>query len=211
MRNRFRRRRCGAELVVQAVLAADERRAQRDGHVVAGQRGADQRAERLRPVGRAPAEVVEDGDAAADRPRRPRSCAPPRRSRWRPSNRCRNRRSGGSCRRRRRCRGGWSSTGRSTAASPGPSFATPTSGFNDAAALHFVVVLANHPFLAANVERAEDFQQGVGVVGSGSGMRRSGMAALLRRHCGIALTSWLASALTLALSRRERGLDGGGV
>ena len=30
---------------------------------------------------------------------------------------------------------------------------------DDAAALHFVVVLANHPLLAANVERAEDLEK----------------------------------------------------
>ncbi len=30
---------------------------------------------------------------------------------------------------------------------------------DDAAALHFVIVLANDPFLAGHVERAEDFQQ----------------------------------------------------
>ena len=149
---------CGAELVVQAVLAADERRAQGDGHVVAGQGRADQRAERLGPVGVAPAEVVQDGDPLAGRPRRPRSCAPPRRSRWRPSSRGRGRRSAGSCRRRRRCRGGESSTGRSTAASPGPSLAAPTSGLTHAAALHLVVVLADDPLLAGHVERAEDRQ-----------------------------------------------------
>ena len=148
-----------AELVVQAVLAADERRAQRDGHVVAGQGRADQRAERLRPVGVAPAEVVEDGDPRADRPRRPRSCAPPRRSRWPPSGTCRGRRSTGSCRRRSTMPRRLSSTGRSTAASLGPSFATPTSGLIDAAALHLVVVLADDPFLAGHVERAEDLQQ----------------------------------------------------
>ena len=87
-------------------------------------------ASRASPAGRCrPSRSCRGWRCAADRPRRPRSCAPPRRSRWRPSSRDRNRRSGDSCRRRRRCRGGCRSTGRSTAASPGPSLAAPTSGF----------------------------------------------------------------------------------
>ena len=40
---------------------------------------------------------------------------------------------------------------------------------DDAAALHLVIVLADHPFLAAHVERAEDFQEGVGVIMGGTG------------------------------------------
>ena len=62
-------------LVVQAVLARDERRAVGQGQVVARLRGQDQRAERLGALGVAPAEVVEqrdppgigaDGHAVAD-------------------------------------------------------------------------------------------------------------------------------------------------
>ena len=58
--------------VVQAVLAGDERRAVGQGHVAARLGGADQRAERLGPLGVAPAEVVEERDPRRDRRRRPR-------------------------------------------------------------------------------------------------------------------------------------------
>ena len=65
-----------------------------------------------------------------------------------------------------------------TAASLGPSFATPTSGLIDAAALHLVVVLADDPLLAGDVERAEDASAASSrVVGScdvGSGLRLDG-------------------------------------
>ncbi len=52
-----------AEFVVQAVLAADERRAECHRHVVAGQRGAHERPQCLGPIGVSPAEVVENGHA----------------------------------------------------------------------------------------------------------------------------------------------------
>ena len=51
------------EFVVEAVLAADERHAVGQGHVAARLGRAHQRAEHLGPVGVAPAEVVEQGDA----------------------------------------------------------------------------------------------------------------------------------------------------
>ena len=50
------------EDVVEAILAAHERRRQRDRQIVAGAAGLDERAERLRPPRVTPAEVVEQGD-----------------------------------------------------------------------------------------------------------------------------------------------------
>ena len=40
-------------------------------------------------------------------------------------------------------------SGRTTAASDGPSFATPTSGLTTLPGLHFVIVLPDDPFLAS--------------------------------------------------------------
>ena len=117
-----------AKFVVQAVLAADERRAQGDRQVVAGQRRADQRAERLRPRRYRPSRNCRAWRSAPDRRRRPRNCAALRRSRWRPCDRGRNRRSAGSCRSRPPAR----AASQAPAAPPphrsGPSFGTPTSG-----------------------------------------------------------------------------------
>ena len=49
-----------------------------------------------------------------------------------------------------------SSTGRTTAASLGPSFVDADQRLDDAAALHLVIVLADDPFLAGDVQRAEN-------------------------------------------------------
>ena len=65
--------------IIEAVLARDERRAVGQGQVVARLRGQDERAERLGPLGVAPAEVVEQGDPVGVGARRPRSCGSPRR------------------------------------------------------------------------------------------------------------------------------------
>ena len=54
-----------------------------------------------------------------------------------------------------------------TAASDGPSFATPTSGLIDAAALHLVVVLPNHPFLRADGVGCARIARRVSFCGSG--------------------------------------------
>ena len=54
--------------VVQAVLARDERRLVGQRQVVAGLGGQDERAQRFRALGVAPAEVIEQGDAAGMRP-----------------------------------------------------------------------------------------------------------------------------------------------
>ena len=56
------------------------------------------------------------------------------------------------------------STGRITAASLGPSFVDSYQRLDDAPALHFMIVLANDPFLAANIERAENLEQSLGEV-----------------------------------------------
>ena len=49
--------------------------------------------------------------------------------------------------------------GRSTAASPGPIVRHADQRLDDAAALHLVIVLPNHPFLAADIERTEDLKK----------------------------------------------------
>ncbi len=90
-----------AKFVVQAVLAADEGRAQGDGQIVTGQRRADQRAERLRPIGVAPAEIVENGDPPRIGPDGHAVAQRLVDGARRPCGRCRNRRSADSCRRPR--------------------------------------------------------------------------------------------------------------
>ena len=117
-----------AELVVQAVLAADERRAECHGHVVAGQ-ARHGRATRVFRADRCnPSRSCRGWPCAADRRRPPRSCGRLHRWRWPPCGTDRGRRSTDSCRRRCTRPRYESSTGRNTAASLGPSFATPTSG-----------------------------------------------------------------------------------
>ena len=117
------------ELVVQAVLAADERCAQRHGHVVAGQRGAHQRPQRLGTIGVSPAEVVENGDALRDPHRRPRSCGRLRRSHWPPCGTDRDRRSTDSSRTRAPGRGTNPAPGATPRHRSGRHSSTPTSGF----------------------------------------------------------------------------------
>ena len=75
-----------------------------------------------------------------------------------------------------------SSTGRSTAASLGPSFADADQRLHDAAALHFVIVLPNDPFLAGDVRRAEDLQQVVRVIRLAAGRRQSACGLAARRY-----------------------------
>ena len=73
------------------------------------------------------------------------------------------------------------STGRSTAASPGPSFVDADQRLDDAAALHFVVVLADDPFLAGDVERAEDLRSSVAVSRVAGGVRQTSSRCRRRR------------------------------
>ena len=147
-----------AELVIEAVLAADKGRAQSDGDVMAGESRANKRTQRFGSIGISPAEVITDGDADADLARRPRNfstassmaeaaiqygseiaIAP------------------GSCRKRLRgLRRLWLITE--------PNFHGRIAGaivvhaderLNDTAGLNFMVVLANDPMLAANIVRRE--------------------------------------------------------
>ena len=65
-----------------------------------------------------------------------------------------------------------SSRGRTTAASPGPSLCNADQRLDHAAALHFVVVLADDPFLAGHVQRTKNLQQSLRVAAF-AGCRRT--------------------------------------
>ncbi len=153
----------GMILVLQAVLAADERHAIGHGHVAARFGGAHQGAEHLRPVGVAPAKVVEqrdprrvgaDGDNVAhrlvDRVRghlvRVEVAEP----------RVETAADGET--------GPGAENGRHHRRVAGAVVGNTNQWLDDAAALNLMVVLANDPFLAANVRRSEDLEQRVGEV-----------------------------------------------
>ena len=147
------------ELVVEAVLAADERRAECDRRVFAGKSGSHERAECLRPIRIAPTEIVEDRDASrigsdcdaiADGLVNRRGGHPVRieitESRIHAAG---DRQSSLRLQiRTHDCGIRWAIV------------ADADQRFHNAAGLDFVVVLADDPFFAAHVERAEDRLEG---------------------------------------------------
>ena len=147
-----------AEFVVQAVFSADERSLQGDGDVVAGQGGANERAERFGAIGIAPAEVIQDRD-----PTRIRSDG------HRVPHRFVDRRGGHVIRievavARVHAAADDQSTARIEDGSQDGGIAGSVvlgtdQRFDDTPALHFVIVLANDPFFAGDVQAAEDLEQ----------------------------------------------------
>ena len=147
-----------AELVVQAVFATNEGRAQRDREVLASDRGTDERPKRFGSIGVAPAEVVEDrnlGRIGSDRDRVPHGFV--------------DRRSGHVIRvevavvrvhaatDHQPTTAGQFRTHNGSVAGSIALWADQR--FDNAARLDFVIVLANHPVLAGNVVAAQDLEQ----------------------------------------------------